>query len=231
MKLPITTIFAFGVLTTAGLAARADVDYPGFPSSTGLTLIGNATVSGGVLRLTSSNPNRVGAAWSSVQQAVGAGFSTTFTFRITSPSGGGADGLALVIRTGPPARSVATAAARYDPIPTASRSGTRRAGAWRDQNDPDATTSAPRPVSQQRDRGRIDRSVIGHPEPVGRRHTTVRIDYTPGEMDVYIDDLTQPVVVAGGPAGDAGINGGRAWVGFTAATGSIRRATRSCRGV
>ena len=54
----------------------------------------------------------------------------------------------------------------------------------------------------------------------GNLHT-VKIDYSPGAMDIYVDDLTQPKVSAPITLTTtlSLASGGRAWVGFTGSTG------------
>jgi hypothetical protein len=64
---------------------------------------GNATTTtdptyGNVLRLTPSAESQIGSAWSSAQQQVSGGFTTTFQFRFSSPSEPPADGIAFVIQ-------------------------------------------------------------------------------------------------------------------------------------
>ena len=87
---------------------------PNFGSTTGLTLNSSATATssvsgdGTVLRLAAATTNDVGSAFVNTPLNVGTGFSTTFSFRLTSPGGStdatnasGADGLVFAIqRTG-----------------------------------------------------------------------------------------------------------------------------------
>ena len=81
-------------------AAPAAIRFDGFASRHGLSLVGDAAVSGKAVRLTPARHNRSGAAWFLEKQAVAAGFETIFQFRLTGQGGlgPGADGLAFVLQ-------------------------------------------------------------------------------------------------------------------------------------
>lgn len=95
----------------AGLSsARAGViiNYPGFASTSGLTLVGSAgtaaTGDGTVLRVVPSGGNLAGAAYSTTAVMLGAAatFSTQFQFRLTNPGGvDPADGFTFVVAASP----------------------------------------------------------------------------------------------------------------------------------
>jgi hypothetical protein len=72
--------------------------YPTFSNVNNLCFVSAAIHSPPALRLTSASNNQTGAVWFSTKQKVGLGFQTTFTFRITDSTNGGADGLAFVIQ-------------------------------------------------------------------------------------------------------------------------------------
>jgi len=83
------------------------VNFPDFSSTSGLSLQGAASQVGSVLRVsgTSGANGDAGSAWSTTQQPVANGFSTTFRFQITQLTGindddgnNGGDGLAFVIQ-------------------------------------------------------------------------------------------------------------------------------------
>ncbi len=85
--------------------ADDDLYFPDFASPAGLSLVGNATQVGNVLRLTSAATNKAGAAWFITKQEVEDDFTTTFEFQITNLGGiddpqgqTGADGIAFVIQ-------------------------------------------------------------------------------------------------------------------------------------
>ena len=79
-------------------ALASEFDYSNFQSTTGLTIFGGASVTGNVLRLTSSTPGPPGFAWTSALHRVDSGFTTTFDFKISDPISGGADGFAFVVQ-------------------------------------------------------------------------------------------------------------------------------------
>jgi hypothetical protein len=78
-------------------------NYANFNSSSGLTLVGSASVvsakrgANSVLRLTPAQANKAGAGWYTSQVDVADGFQTTFQFLMS----GGSDGLAFVIQNAP----------------------------------------------------------------------------------------------------------------------------------
>jgi hypothetical protein len=90
-------------LSGAG-AARAAIHFEDFASVEGLSLMGDAAVSGTALRLTPADGDRSGAAWFREKQFVASGFETTFQFQLTHPGGlgHGADGFAFVLQNSGP---------------------------------------------------------------------------------------------------------------------------------
>lgn len=91
------------IVATLPLLAQSP-SYPDFSSVVGLTRNGNAAqFLPNVLRLNPATTGQVGSAWFNTLQPVSEGFSTTFTFQITPPTGEGApafpaDGFAFVIQ-------------------------------------------------------------------------------------------------------------------------------------
>jgi hypothetical protein len=67
-----------------------------------ITLAGDASMSGKLLRLTPARERMAGAAWLIDKQQVSTGFETTFEFRLTHQGGGGADGFAFVLQNSGP---------------------------------------------------------------------------------------------------------------------------------
>jgi hypothetical protein len=102
---PATRLVAVAGLACAAAFAQA-VSYPNFASTTGLSLLGSAataqTADGTVLRLTTSETNKAGSAFTAGTvpfSAQGSTFSAFFQFRITSPGGiQPADGIVFVLR-------------------------------------------------------------------------------------------------------------------------------------
>lgn len=74
------------VLSRAGTGAAA-IRFEHFASVQGLTVVGDAAVTGKTLRLTPAKGDRSGAAWFREKQPVGSGFDTTFQFQLTHQGG------------------------------------------------------------------------------------------------------------------------------------------------
>ena len=74
------------------------ISYPDFSDTTGLSLVGEATITAeNVLRLTPQITTKSGGAWYSTPQVATVGFETTFQFQVTSL---GSDGFAFVLQDG-----------------------------------------------------------------------------------------------------------------------------------
>jgi len=87
------------VLIAAPAATYGQFSYPNFSSTSGLNLVGNATVVSNAIQLTAAGTGFASSAfWHTTPVSVGAGFSTTFSYTISSV---GADGLAFVIQNDP----------------------------------------------------------------------------------------------------------------------------------
>jgi hypothetical protein len=87
----------------AGLLLNASAGmaftYTDFSSTAGLNLVGAAAQNGNVLRLTPAAPGLMGSAWYTQQQHVSAGFTTSFSFRLTpTDSAPGADGISFNVQ-------------------------------------------------------------------------------------------------------------------------------------
>lgn len=226
-RLAHTVVAAAACLAISAGAAFADLSFPTFPNTTGLNMVGNAAVTGGLLRLTSNANAQVGASWASVQQNVGGGFRCTFTFRITQPTGGGADGFAFVIQnSGPAAIGGDGCALGYSGMASSlavefdTYQGNCGDGGGLDPNNNHVSIHT---------RGTLPNSA-GESASIGINSTlpnfrdgnvhTVMIDYVPGEIIVYVDDMTTPVIDTGvNLATTLALTNGRAWVGFTGSTG------------
>ena len=62
--------------------ALAQIHFDDFASSEELSLVGDARVSGKVLRITPAKAEEAGAFWFREKQSVGSGFDTTFQFQL-----------------------------------------------------------------------------------------------------------------------------------------------------
>src|SRR2546422_11766134 len=95
------SVFSMLCFLAAACSAPA-FTYADCSSTSGLNLTGSAAQVGTAIRLTPAAQSQKGAAWYTQKQFVGAGFTTTFSFRITNPGNGGGDGLSFAIQNGGP---------------------------------------------------------------------------------------------------------------------------------
>ena len=215
-------------LATPGGAAgqatgfEACLDYPTFAQPAGLNLVGTAAPVENTLQLNPLNGG-LGAAWFGTRMPVVDGFTTDFDFRITPPfQSDGADGLAFVIQDqAPDAIGEGGGGIGYQGI---THSLAVEFDTWQnDGNEPAENHVA------VHSRGPDPNSVflegqLAQPVPVaafedGKLHHA-RVVYVPGRLDVFLDDTTTPILSVAPPArSPLEINGGPAFVGFTAATG------------
>ncbi|MEO6710530.1 MAG: L-type lectin-domain containing protein, partial [Planctomycetota bacterium] len=236
------------VLASLGLGSTASAQsfsFPNFNNTTGLTFNANAGPVAGALRVAPALGGMKGSVLTSVPFGVSGTFSTTFNFQISSQAGGGADGLAFVIENDPRG-------------PLAFGDGGTEMGYGHDQINPpsnainnslvveiDTWLSAgdlsDNEISVQTGGSGVNRAdagfSLGRVIPAinmsnGAVHV-MRINYVPGTLDVYLDNLVTPVlsvpwdfnsggtwVVSGTPVGGMNLIGGSsAYVGFSSATG------------
>ena len=76
----------------------AQIAFNNFSNTNNLALNGSAAQSTNVLRITPAAGNQEGTAWYVTKQPLANGFSTTFQFQFTNPSGTPGDGIAFVIQ-------------------------------------------------------------------------------------------------------------------------------------
>ena len=232
---------ALAVISLLGVtsAAHAQFNLTSFPSATGLNVVGNAAVVAGTtnrLRVTSNVTNQIGAAWYATPQVIAQGFTTTFQFQITNPSGNapnGGDGFAFVIQNtsatavGPNGSGCTLG---YDGIPNSVaiefdtyQTGGACIGAG-NVSDPNGNHisvhtlgTAPNSVKESASIGIFSPAASMES---GATHT-VQIVYLPGTLRVYYDDLVNPAITATlNLSTTLNLTSGlSAWVGFTAATG------------
>jgi hypothetical protein len=190
-------------------------------------------------RLTSSRTSQQGAAWFLEKQFVAGGFLTTFQFRMTGLGADrpnierGADGFAFVIQNySLTYRRLTGGFLGYHNLPNSlaiefDTYHNREPGFL----DPDGNHisihtlgTGPNSVSES--------ARIGYPSTVGITSAIptlndglvhlAQIYYQPGILAVYVDDLLNPVLIVRGLdlSRIISLDAGRAWMGFTAATGA-----------
>jgi Legume lectin domain len=99
-------VIVMAVLALMSTPLFAQISFPNFTSTAGLTLNGSAVSAGSVLRLTPAQTGQAGSAWFNTLQPVTGTFSTSFTFQLSGANtflcGGTtpcpADGFAFVIQ-------------------------------------------------------------------------------------------------------------------------------------
>lgn len=201
--------------------AHGDLDYPDFLDITGLTLVGDASQFGERLRLTPSAIGQVGAAYTTDQIMVAAGFDTTFTYEV-SPNSGGADGMVFILQNESPTSIYSNGGPLgYDGMTNCLvvEIDTYVNGNF---NDPPSQhlsihgrSGAPNSADENFAGLAVDTT---SPTVSGQR--TMRVSYSGSTFDVYLDDLTVPRMsvqldLVAHLASDS------AWVGFIGSTGGL----------
>ena len=205
--------------------------YPDFSSTDGLTLVGSAKTFENRLRLTPADFDETGAAWVNLRQPVGDGFDTTFQFQITDLVNTGADGLTFVIQNGDqifPGAGGLTALGGggggmgYYGI---ANSLAVEFDTWfnGDFSDPSENHVSVHTFGTQQNSAdeffSLGSTTVIPDLSDGNVHTA-RIIYTPGTLQVFLDDFATPALTVPADLGAIlNLEHGHAWVGFTAATG------------
>ncbi len=231
------------VLLAAGLAspASAQFNYANFSSVANLTFNGVATQTGNTISVTPPVGSSAGSVWRTNNQSVGLGFVTNFTFRIRDIAGVGSDGFAFVIQNeGTNALGGTGGALGYATnLQFPSQIGIGNSVAvefdlWNNANNwPDFGSSNHISIQTNGLSANLPDQAhsLGHVIPStdmsdGAIHA-VRIIYTPGVMQIFMDNMSTPLLSA--PVTLTNhmlLSSGRAFVGFTAGTGGVANAQR-----
>ncbi|MEB3826582.1 SBBP repeat-containing protein [Phormidium sp. CCY1219] len=203
-----------------------ELNYEDFSSLEGLNLIGSAAQLGDTLRLTPKNRtsgSQAGAVWHATPQSVEDGFETTFQFQINDLAGSGGDGFAFVIQN-------SSADAIGGGGGTLGYSGIYNSLAVEfdtyDNDDPGTHDPSDNHLSVHTGgtgRNSVGITPLGVTSDIpnmsdGEVHT-VKVKYIPGTLQIFMDDLSTPVLTVPGDLGTTlDLDNGNAWVGFTAAT-------------
>ncbi|MBV9498157.1 MAG: hypothetical protein JO138_02170 [Acidobacteriaceae bacterium] len=227
-------------LLTFGLSAAgpllAAIRFEDFGSSQGLSLVGDAAVSGKTLRLTRAKGDRSGAAWFREKQSVASGFETTFQFQLTRQGGlgHGADGFAFVLQNSGPEALGGRGSAGGFAVDDQTYDHKDAAIPWSiavffdtyrnpEEGDPSANyisfCTYGRPSEL---RWPAPRLAFTPNLPVrlkdGKVHTA-RIRFQPPLLSTFLDDSPAPVLESVVDLSIVMDEQGEAWVGFTASTG------------
>lgn len=216
--------------------SHAQIRFDDFRSSDRLSLVGDARVSGDVLRITPAKEDKAGAFWFRDKQPVGAGFDTTFQFQLTHQDRiffRGADGFAFVVQnSGPDALGGKGSAAGFgvsDSIGTPPHDGIPWAVAVffdtyrnKEEDDPSSNYIGIRaaggpPVSHWPPPRLAASPNLSVRLKDGKVHTA-RVLFQPPVLSVFLDGSAAAVVETVVDLSIATDPKGRAWVGFTAAT-------------
>jgi outer membrane protein OmpA-like peptidoglycan-associated protein len=218
----------FGLLLICNVA-QAQFNHRSFTSNNDVQLNGNAQKLDGRIRLVSAGESQVGSAWFITKQRVVDGFEATFSFQITNPGSNegftpGADGLAFVLQNSSIyeggagggigyagiANSMAVEFDTYDnnpdgnPEPNDNHISVQSQGTGVNSADQSASLGWTTKIPALKE---------------GAVHTAT-IRYVPGRLDVYLDELTKPVVTVSVQIDSLlELDNGTCWIGFTAATG------------
>lgn len=226
--LGIETFALVGFILVGYRVSAGTYFYNNFDSTQGLILQSHTRAVDGKLRLTPAVHGAAGGAWLDSKQFVKDGFDTTFQVQITDKHAGGADGLAFVIQNN------STPALGYPGCNIGYGGLTNLLVVkfnnyhWPDhaygtnygKYDLIAVLVPPSPTTPLWDS--ISNTIAATTNGVfsdGQVHTA-RIDYVPGNLQIFMDDLKNPLMIVHvNLAKVMNLDHGRAWVGFTAGTG------------
>jgi hypothetical protein len=216
-----------------------------FSDPSGMTLLGDASLTDNRLRLTAAEENQVGAAWLNSRVDVQNGFTVTFQFQITDRGGhtpdwepgvfnDGADGFTFTIQNyGPDAMGLYASGVGYYGI---ANSLAVEFDTWHNKPsycEPNGNhvavqslgTSDNRPEHCGAEDGSFDNPTLAIATPgvemSDGRIYNVMITYLPGLIAVYLEDMNVPLLTAAVDLGQLlDLEGGRsAFIGFTSSTG------------
>jgi len=208
-------------------AGAATADQTG--SSVMFKLVGSAESIEDGIRLT-SDFGQLGAAWSTNRVSVGDGFDLTFRFRIYDLRFGGADGFAVVIQN--EERQILSGGGGtfgYLGVPSVAIEfdtwmNLASDGGFGPLGDPDDNHISVH-TNGQAGNGPDESFSIGATSSIpnlsdGNVHLA-RISYRPGELTIFLDDLSSPVLAVALDLGSTLVlaPGGKGWVGMVGATG------------
>jgi hypothetical protein len=226
----IATALSGATLLLSSAAMAQLPNYPDFSSIDGLNIVGLSSFqNGNELRLTSAFESELAQVWFEDKVPVSGAWSTDFAFRIDNAGGVvdfygffGADGIAFVIQNADAnAQGEGGSGMGYATIPN---SLAVELDTWGhpyfgdpDSNHVSVQTLLDQPNSFQPTASLGLNGTI--PELTSGLIMRCRIEYVPGEMKVYVEDLNNPALTVQVDLEDLGLDNGKAWIGFTSSTG------------
>ena len=208
------------LVTRAGFQGQS-VFFPQFSATNGLIIQNNATVSSNLLHLNQGATGSRGGVWLTSQQNVLSGFVSEFRFRIISKVGGGADGFCFNI-AGTAQPNIGTSlgysgitnsiAVEFDTYQNTSAS------------DPDDHHISVHTRGLLANTSDESASLGLYTTPTdfsdGAIHK-VKIEYVPGTLRVFLDNLTSPVLSVNVDLSTLlSLPTGNAWIGLAGGTGA-----------
>lgn len=239
-------LIAFLALTIAAPSVFGTAfTFTDFSNPLGMSLVGDAALSANRLRLTGAAENQVGAAWLSDRVDIQNGFTTSFQFQITNRGGytpdwepgvvnDGADGFTFTIQNqGPTAMGLYASGIGYYGIPN---SLAVEFDTWNNKPsycEPNGNhvavqslgTNGNQPEHCADPGGAFGNPTLGIAIPQKDMSDgtiyDVMIRYQPGLLDVYFDNMANPLLSVNVDLGTLlNLQGGRsAYIGFTSSTG------------
>jgi len=236
---------AIALLCAASSAFGTSFTFTDFSNPFGLNLIGDASLAANRLRLTEAEENQVSAVWLNDRVDVQNGFTTSFQFQITDRGGyipdwepgvfnNGADGFTFTIQNaGPSALGLYASGIGYYGIPN---SLSIEFDTWHNKPsycEPNGNHIAVQSLGANGNQpehcadagGAFANPTLGIAIPNKDMSNgaiyDVMINYLPGALEVYFDNLSTPILTV---AVDLGQklnleNGRSAFIGFTSSTG------------
>ncbi|MFT7169944.1 MAG: glucose/arabinose dehydrogenase [Paracoccaceae bacterium] len=200
--------------------AIADVTYVDFSSTAGLTLAGSASQVGNRLQVTPNAPNQSGAFWATARQDVSSAFTAEFTLRMS----GAGEGMAFVIqREAADALGSAGEGLGYSGITGGIAIEFDTAGSLIPQ-DPSGNHVAMHSGGAGAVTPNLNSSLASTSAVIDLDDNTVhsvRIEYVPGLLQVFVDDTITTVQLPVDIESLLSLTDGTAWVGFTAGTSNL----------
>ena len=223
-RLPSAPLCALSLAVIA--PTRADVIFNDFSNTQGLALLGDAAQQGNSLRLVSGPPNRAGGIWAVAPQRVDIAWTSEFSFVLSGPG----DGVAFVVQTqGAGALGGSGCELGYHGIVGGLAV---EFDTWSDSScsagtvgDPGALhisvhLSGPAALSVSEQQS-IGATTLVSSFADGLPHDA-RIVYFPGQLQVYVDDLTTPALAVAVDLGQSlALSQGMATVGLTGSAGIL----------
>jgi hypothetical protein len=187
------------------------------------------------LRLTADQEKQTGAAWPPAKQSVQGGFKATFQWQISrNRQRAGADGFAFVVQNasglalgdggaGIGYSGIANSlAVEFDTLQNLPEEFEGQLG---DPNDNHISVQSRGTLPNTADPTFSLGSTPAIPPLADGNVHTAKVVYVPGTLTIFLDDLTRPVLSVPVDLGTTlSLDNGRAWIGFTAATGGRSQA-------